>query len=65
MLKRNSKAAFDEGGAEALARLREQDDRFCQVLRAAIQNGSENCPTGVSTTPCTQRPILNYTRPDG
>jgi hypothetical protein len=64
MLKRN-KAVFDEGGLEALARLREQDDKFCGVLRAAIENGTENCPTGVSRTPCTQRPILNYTRPDG
>ena len=63
MLKRN-KAVFDEGGLEALVRLREQDDKFCQVLRTAIENGNENCPTGINRTPCTQRPILNYTRPD-
>jgi hypothetical protein len=63
MSKRN-KAVFDEGSAEAVARLREQDEQFCRMLRAAIERGTEFCPTGISTAPCTQRPILNYTRPD-
>jgi hypothetical protein len=43
------------GSAEAIARLREQDDEFCRRLRIAIEMGSElphHCP------------ILNYTRPD-
>jgi hypothetical protein len=62
MLKRN-KAIFEEGGVEATARLREQDDEFCQRLRLAIETGREFCPTTVSTEPCTSRPILNYMRP--
>jgi hypothetical protein len=63
MSKRN-RTVFDEGNLEAMVRLREQDEKFCQALRAAIQRGRESRPTGVSTEPCTQRPILNYTRPD-
>ena len=55
---------FEEGSAEAIARLRKQDDEFCRRLRIAIERGSEFCPTTVNTTPCTSRPILNYTRPD-
>jgi hypothetical protein len=49
---------------EAAYRLRELDDEFCRRLRAAIEKGSEFCPTTVSTEPCTKRPVLNYTRPD-
>ena len=60
----NFRTVFDEGNLEAMVRLREQDEKFCQALRAAIQRGRESRPTGVSTEPCTQRPILNYTRPD-
>jgi hypothetical protein len=63
MSKRN-RTVFDEGSVEAMGHLREQDEKFCQALRAAIQGGRESRPTGVSTEPCTQRPILNYTRPD-
>jgi hypothetical protein len=63
MLKRN-KVIFEEGGVEATARLREQDDEFCQRLRLAIETGREFCPTTVSTEPCTSHPILNYMRPD-
>src|SRR3984893_10654399 len=63
MSKRN-RTVFDEGNLEAMVRLREQDEKFCQALRAAIQRGRESRPTGVSTEPCPQRPILNYTRPD-
>jgi hypothetical protein len=55
---------FEEGSAEAIASLREQDDAFCRRLRIAIERGSEFCPTTVNTKPCTSRPILNYTRPD-
>ena len=59
-----NKSVFEEGGLEAMARLREQDDKFCQTLRAAVERGHEYCPTSVSTAPCTKRPVLNYTRPD-
>ena len=55
---------FEEGSAEAIARLREQDDAFCRRLRIAIERGSEFCPTTLNTKPCTSRPILNYTRTD-
>ena len=44
--------------------LRRQDARFCQRLRKAINSGREVCPTAVSTTPGTQRPILGYERSD-
>jgi hypothetical protein len=44
--------------------LRRQDARFCQRLRKAIDGGREVCPTAVSTTPGTQRPILGYQRSD-
>jgi hypothetical protein len=44
--------------------LRRQDARFCQRLRKAINSGREVCPTAVSTTPGTQRPILGYQRSD-
>jgi len=55
---------FDEGSVEAIARVREQDDEFCRRLRIAVEMGREFCPTSVSTKPCTNRPLLNYTRPD-
>jgi hypothetical protein len=50
MLKRN-RVIFKEGGVEAAYRLRELDDEFCRRLRAAIEKGSEFCPTTVSTEP--------------
>jgi hypothetical protein len=56
--------SFEEGKLEATARLRNQNDEFCQRLRIAIEMGMEFCPTTVSTEPCTKRPISNYTRPD-
>src|SRR5260370_21783502 len=49
---------------DTMARLREQDDKFCQTLRAAIERGREFCPTVVSTAPGTQQPMLGYTRPE-
>jgi hypothetical protein len=63
-MKRLQLRTVEEGGQEAMARLREQDDKFCQTLRAAVERGHEYCPTSVSTAPCTKRPLLNYTRPD-
>jgi hypothetical protein len=62
-MKRN-RLGSNEGGSDIIAHLREQDDEFCRRLRAAIERGSESCPTGVITEPCTKRPIYNYTRPD-
>jgi hypothetical protein len=65
MSKKWNKSVFEEGDAEAVvASLREQDDVFCRMLRAAVERGHEYCPTSVSTAPCTKRPILNYTRPE-
>ena len=59
-----NKTVFEEGSIDAMAHLQEQDDKFCQALRAAIDRGREFCPTIVSTAPGTQRPILGYTRSD-
>jgi hypothetical protein len=50
------RVVFDERTAEAMARLQQQHDQFCRLMRAAIDRGDESCPTGVSTTPSTQRP---------
>ena len=61
---KQTKVVFEESSVEAVARLRQQHDQFCPLLRAAIEEGRESCPTSVSTVPGTQRPILNYTRPD-
>jgi hypothetical protein len=49
---------------ELLARLREQDEKFCKTLQAAINKGREFCPAVVITAPGTQRPIIGYARPD-
>jgi hypothetical protein len=59
-----NRIVFEEGGGEAVARLRHQDDEFCRRLRAAVEQGSEFCPTTVSTEPCMSRPVFNYMRPD-
>ena len=56
---KRSKVIFEEGGVEATARLRKQDDEFCRRRRIAIERGSEFCPTTVSKEPGTNRPILN------
>ena len=55
---------FEEGSAEAVERLRKQDEEFCRRLRVAVEMGNEFCPTTVITAPCTSRPILNYLRTD-
>jgi hypothetical protein len=59
-----SKYASQEGSLEAVACLQRQNDEFCRRLRAAIENGIESCPTGVSTELGTQRPVRGYQRPD-
>jgi hypothetical protein len=53
-----------DNGPDLLARLQEQDEKFCNTLRAAINKGREFCPTVVITAPGTQRPIVGYARPD-
>jgi hypothetical protein len=63
MLKWND-VVFDEGNLEDTARIRKQDDEFCEMLRRVIQTGRESCPLGVVTEPSTKRPFLNYVRPD-
>ena len=47
MLKWNGFAL--DGTDEAILRVREQDEEFCRILRAAIEQGHEFCPIGVST----------------
>jgi hypothetical protein len=51
--------ALDESD-EATLCARDQDDEFCRILLAAIEQGTESCPIGVSTEPGTKKPILNY-----
>jgi hypothetical protein len=36
----------------------QQDAEFCRILRAAIEQGYESCPIGVSTEPGTEKPIV-------
>jgi hypothetical protein len=60
----HSRTVPEKGKNDFLAHLREQDDKFCQRLRAAIEKGREFCPTVVNTEPGTQRPIVGYARPD-
>jgi hypothetical protein len=59
-----SRTVAEKGKNELSAELRQQDDKFRERLRAAIENGREFCPTGVNTDPGTQRPVVGYTRPD-
>ncbi len=61
MLRWNSAVLEEE---EAMLSAREHDDEFCRKLRAAIEEGAESCPIGVSTQPSTKKPIFNYQRPD-
>jgi len=58
MIKWNE-AVSDRADEDLMVRInREQDDEFCQKLRAALRAGKETCPVGVSTEPGTKRPIL-------
>lgn len=58
MMKWNE-AVFDRADEDLMVQInREQDDEFCQKLRAALWAGKETCPVGVSTEPGTKRPIL-------
>jgi hypothetical protein len=63
-MKHWGKKVSEESSVDAMMRLREQNDKFCETLRAAIETGREFCPTVVSTVPGTQRPIFGYTRPE-
>jgi hypothetical protein len=54
-----------DGADEAILRVREQDEAFCRILRAAIEHGRESCPIGVSTEPGTKKPtVMRHKRPD-
>ena len=55
MLRWNSAILESE---EAMLSAREHDDEFCRKLRAAIEEGAESCPIGVSTQAGTKKPIL-------
>ena len=56
MLKWNGLAL--DGTDEAILRVREQDEEFCRILRAAIEQGHEFCPIGVSTELGTKKPMV-------
>jgi hypothetical protein len=45
MSKKWNKSVLEEGGPEAVASFREQDDEFCRMLRAAVERSYEYCPT--------------------
>ena len=62
MLKRKGMAL--DGADEATLRVR-QDEEFCRILRAAIKQGREFCPIGVSTEPGTKKPtVMKHKPPD-
>jgi len=60
MLKWNGLAL--DGTDEAILRVREQDEEFCRILRAAIEQGQEFCPIGLSTEPGTKKPMARRRR---
>ena len=63
MLKRIA-SVFD-GPDEAILRVREQDEEFCRILRAAIERGHESCSIGVSKEPGTTKPmVIRHISPD-
>jgi hypothetical protein len=41
----------------------QQDEKFCRILRAAIEKGHEFCPIGVSTEPGTKKPMVMKHKP--
>ena len=48
-----------------LLRVREQDEEFCRILRAAIEQGHEFCPIGVSTELGTKKSmVMKHKCPD-
>ena len=60
MLKRNGMAL--DGADEAALWVR-QDEEFCRILRAAIEQGRETCPIGVSTELGTKKPTVMAHKP--
>jgi len=60
MLKRKGMAL--DGADEATLRVR-QDEEFCRILRAAIKQGRESYPIGVSTEPGTKKPMVIKHKP--
>jgi hypothetical protein len=64
MLKWNEKVSNTCEEERLVCTLQQQDEDFCQALRAALYAGKESCREGVSTEPGTKKPILNYQPPD-
>jgi hypothetical protein len=60
MFKRNGMAL--DGADEATLRV-QQDEEFCRILRAAVEQGQEFCPIGVSTEPGTKKPTVMAHKP--
>jgi hypothetical protein len=59
--------SFDADGAGEeikAARRQQQDEAFRRAMLAAVHAGKESCRVGVSTSPGTQKPILNYQGPE-
>jgi hypothetical protein len=64
VLKWNEAASEAANEDVRFLRNQQQDDDFCRALRAALWAGKESCREGVSTDPCTKKPIFNYQPPD-
>jgi len=60
MFKRNGMAL--DGADEATLRV-QQDEEFCRILRAAVEQGQEFCPIGVSTETGTPKPTVTAHQP--
>jgi hypothetical protein len=60
MLKWNEKVSNKSEEERLVCTLQQQDEDFCQALRAALYAGKESCPIGVRREPSTKKPILNY-----
>jgi hypothetical protein len=56
MLRWKPPSVGDDDFFTHVARLRAQDDAFCERLRTAIEAGEESCPVGVVTEPGTKNP---------
>jgi hypothetical protein len=51
-MRERNQAASEEGAIE----IRQQDEKFCRRLQAAIDRGLEFCPTVANTVPAIKRP---------
>jgi hypothetical protein len=55
---------FELHNEDRVERNRRQDEDFRRARLAPVHAGKESCPVGVSTIPGTQKPMLNYQRPE-